>query len=56
MLPERLGPPHIIVNMTDTHEVMSQIFDAWSVLISSRFARVVFVCLRINEIKLSGNT
>ena len=50
MLPERLGPPHILVNMIDIHEVMSKIFDASSVLISDRFAWVVFVCLCISDI------
>ena len=47
MLPERLGPPHILVNMIDIHEVMSKIFDASSVLISNSFAWVVLVCVLV---------
>ena len=50
MLPERLGPSHILINVIDIHEVMSKIFDASSVLISNRFARVVFVCLCISDV------
>ena len=40
MLPERLGPPHILINVINIHEVMSKIFDASSVLISNHMGGV----------------
>ena len=54
MLPERLGPPHFLVNVIASHEITSKIFDVSSVLVS-RFAWV-FVCLCVSEIEISGNT
>ena len=46
-------PTPILINVVDTHEVMSKVIAASSVLLSNRLAWTVFVCFLISDVEIS---